>query len=380
MNAPLPSESLAAGLPLAPHPPVSEPVIRIEGLSKTFSDAAGPVLDDVSLQIARGDIYGVIGRSGAGKSTLVRCINRLERPSGGRVVVSGHETSRLEGRALRTARRDIGMIFQHFNLLSSRTVAGNVALPLEVARVPKAERGPRIAALLELVGLADKAQAYPSELSGGQKQRVGIARALATAPSVLLCDEATSALDPETTQQILALLRDINRRLGLTVVLVTHEMEVVRDIASHVAVLERGRLVEEGATFDVLAFPKSPVARSFLAGIVAHELPPEIQATLSPEPQADSDPVIRIVFTGAAANEPIVADLVGRFGLRPNILHGRIDQVAGRPLGVLTLVAGDGGDGRLAAALAHLARLGLHAEVIGHALRPALARRHGGPR
>jgi len=345
----------------------AEPVIRIEGLTKTFAAANGPVLDDVSLTIARGDIYGVIGRSGAGKSTLVRCINLLERPTRGRITVSGRDMTRLSGPDLRRARRDIGMIFQHFNLLSSRTVAGNVALPLEVAGVSRAEIAERVPPLLELVGLADKAGAYPSELSGGQKQRVGIARALASRPSVLLCDEATSALDPETTEQILALLRDINRRLGLTIVLITHEMEVVRDIASHVAVLERGRLVEEGATFDVLAFPKSAVARSFLSGLVAHELPAPVAARLASEPRPGSRPVFRIVFTGEAAHEPIIADLVTRFALRPNILHGRIDYVGERPLGVLTFEAA-ANEAQSTAVLAHLVALGLHAEIIGHAV------------
>ena len=253
------------------------PAIRLERLGKTFDPAVGPILDDISLTVGQGDIYGIIGRSGAGKSTLVRCINRLERPTAGRVLVAERDITALAGAELRSARRDIGMIFQHFNLLSSRTVAGNVALPLEVAGLSRAEIARRIPPLLELVGLADKAASYPSELSGGQKQRVGIARALATNPSVLLCDEATSALDPETTEQILSLLKDINRRLGLTIVLITHEMQVVRDIASHVAVLERGRLIEEGVTFDVLAFPKSAVARSFLSGLVAHELPPPVE-------------------------------------------------------------------------------------------------------
>jgi D-methionine transport system ATP-binding protein len=352
-----------------------EAAIRIEGLSKTFSKAAGPVLDNVSLTIRQGDIHGIIGRSGAGKSTLVRCINLLERPSAGRVFVSGREITSLRGHALRTARRDIGMIFQHFNVLSSRTVAGNVALPFQVAGLSRSEIAQRIPPLLDLVGLADKADAYPSELSGGQKQRVGIARAIALDPSVLLCDEATSALDPETTEQILALLRDINRKLGLTIVLITHEMQVLRDVATRVAVLDHGRLVEEGATFDVLAFPKSPVARSFLSGLVAHELPPPVAERLLSEAVPDSDPVLRIVFTGAAAHDPIVADLVSRFQIEPNILHGRIDYVGDRPLGVLTLVAGGAGS-LLPAVLSHLASLGLHVEVIGHAVRSVVTRRH----
>ena len=351
------------------------PAIQIERLTKRFPGVTGAVLDDVSLTIDRGDIYGIIGRSGAGKSTLVRCINALERPSAGRVLVSGREVTNLYGRALRTARRDIGMIFQHFNVLSSSTVAANVALPFKVAGLSRAEIARRIPPLLELVGLAHTADAYPSELSGGQKQRVGIARALALNPSVLLCDEATSALDPETTEQILALLRDINRKLGLTIVLITHEMHVVRDIATRVAVLDHGRLVEEGATFDVLAFPKSKVARSFLSGLVAHELPPVVASQLLPEPVAESDPVLRIVFTGEAAHEPIVAALVTQFQLQPNILHGRIDHVAERPLGVLTLVAGGAG-AKLPDLLSYLASLGLTVEVIGHAVRSAVTRRH----
>ncbi|NEV80495.1 ATP-binding cassette domain-containing protein, partial [Rhodopseudomonas sp. BR0C11] len=275
--------------------------------------------------------------------------------------------------------RDIGMIFQHFNVLSSHTVAGNVALPFKVAGLPRAEIARRIPPLLDLVGLAHKADAYPSELSGGQKQRVGIARALALDPSVLLCDEATSALDPETTDQILALLRDINRKLGLTIVLITHEMHVVRDIATRVAVLDHGRVVEEGATFDVLAFPKSAVARSFLSGLVAHELPAPVAAQLLPEAVPGSDPVLRIVFTGTAAHDPIVADLVSVFGVQPNILHGRIDYVGDRPLGVLTLVAGGAGD-KLPAVLSHLSSLGLVVEVIGHAVRSAVACRHSAAR
>ena len=344
------------------------PAIRLERLGKTFDPAVGPVLEDVSLTIGQGDIYGIIGRSGAGKSTLVRCINNLERPTSGRVLVAERDITALSGADLRSARRDIGMIFQHFNLLSSRTVAGNVALPLEVIGLSRAEIDRRIPSLLDLVGLADKAKSYPSELSGGQKQRVGIARALATDPSVLLCDEATSALDPETTEQILSLLKDINRRLGLTIVLITHEMQVVRDIASHVAVLERGRLVEEGATFDVLAFPKSPVARSFLSGLVAHELPPPVERRLRSEAGPDTDPVLRIVFSGDNAHQPIIADLVHRFPVEPNILFGRIDYVGDRPLGVLTLALANG-EAHLPAIVAHLVSLGLFAEVLGHVVR-----------
>lgn len=348
------------------------PVVRVEDLTMVYDPKAGPVLDKVSLTVGEGDIHGIIGRSGAGKSTLVRCLNQLVVPTAGRIEVSGHDVTRLSGGDLRRARRDIGMIFQHFSLMSSRTAADNIALPLEIAGVAKAEIRKRIPVLLDLVGLAAKADAYPVELSGGQKQRVGIARALALDPKVLLSDEATSALDPETTEQILDLLKDINRRLGLTIILITHEMDVVRAIASHVTVLEHGKVVESGPTFDVFAFPKSPVARSFLSSIVAHDLPPQIASRLRPQPAPDTDPVLRVVFTGASAHEPVVADLVDRFAIRASILHGRIDYIDGRPLGVLSLLLPGGGD-RVPAILAHLSALGLHGEVIGHAVRSSAA-------
>ncbi|MCL6706264.1 methionine ABC transporter ATP-binding protein [Pseudomonas sp. R2.Fl] len=343
-------------------------MIEIEGLGKVYDRRSGPVLSDISLEIAEGSIHGIIGRSGAGKSTLVRCLNGLVSPSSGRVVVAGRTITALKGRELRAARQQIAMIFQHFSLLSSRTAAANVALPLEIAGVPREEIRRRVPELLDLVGLSVKADAYPSELSGGQKQRVGIARALALDPSVLLSDEATSALDPETTEQILDLLKQINRRIGLTIVLITHEMDVVRRIADHVTVLEHGRIIETGPTFDVFAFPKSPTARSFLSSVVAHELPPEVTERLRSEPAHGTDPVLRITFTGAAAHAPVLADLVQRFHVRPNILHGRIDYIAGQPLGILTLVA-EGIGTQLDAALSFLSSLGLHGEVIGHAVR-----------
>jgi D-methionine transport system ATP-binding protein len=347
--------------------------VRVEDLSKTYDPAAGPVLDRVTLAVRAGDIHGVIGRSGAGKSTLVRCLNGLVRPSSGRIWVSGREITGLSGAALREARRGIAMIFQHFSLLSSRTAAGNVALPLEIAGVPRAEIRSRVPRLLDLVGLAAKADSFPSELSGGQKQRVGIARALALDPKVLLSDEATSALDPETTEQILDLIKSINRRLGLTVVLITHEMDVVRRIANQVTVLEAGRIAETGSTFETFAFPRSAVGRSFLASIVAHDLPPEVSARLVAAPRDDTDPVLRITFTGEAAHEPVLADLASRFGLRPNILHGRIDYIDGRPLGVLALRL-EGGAAKVGAVLSHLSTLGLHGEVVGHAVRSSAGR------
>ncbi|MHC5232203.1 methionine ABC transporter ATP-binding protein [Brucella sp. LJL56] len=366
MNVLMRSEPVSNAVPDERGP--VQPIIDIRSLTKTYDVKAGPIIDDVSLQIGKGTIHGIIGRSGAGKSTLVRCLNGLVRPNSGEVFISGREIITLGQGELRRLRREVSMIFQHFSLLSSRTAYENVALPLELAGVDYSKIRGRVNDLLDLVGLKEKADAYPSELSGGQKQRVGIARALALEPSVLLSDEATSALDPETTEQILSLLKDINRRLGLTIVLITHEMDVVRQIADHVTVLDGGRVVESGGTFDVFAFPRSAIARSFLASIVAHDLPSEVSQRLLREPIAGSDPVLRIIFSGEAAHAPVVATLVRRFGINPNILHGRIDYIAGQPLGIMTLVA-EGASANLADVRSYLSSLNLHGEVIGHVVR-----------
>lgn len=242
-------------------------MITLENVSKIFykKKAAITALSDVSFRVDAGEVFGVIGSSGAGKSTLIRCINLLERPTGGRIIVDGMDLLSLTPRELTLARRDIGMIFQHFNLLSSRTVFGNVALPLELSGTPWPELQTRVRELLALVGLEQKAEDYPASLSGGQKQRVAIARTLASRPKVLLCDEATSALDPETTLSILALLRDINRQFGITILLITHDMNVVRAICDRVAVISEGRLVEEGAVREVFAQPKTELTRRFIA-------------------------------------------------------------------------------------------------------------------
>jgi len=241
-------------------------MISITGLNKRYRTAHGPVdaLCDIELTVDSGDIFGIIGLSGAGKSTLIRCLNRLEEPDGGSIVVAGRELVGLHRGELREARKKIGMIFQHFNLLDSRTVFGNVAFPLELAGCPKKEIAPRVDEILELVGLQDRKQAYPSQLSGGQKQRVGIARALANHPDFLLCDEATSALDPQTTASILELLADLNRKLGVTIVLITHEMQVIRQICNKVAVLDQGRVVESGSVQEVFNAPRSSTMRMFL--------------------------------------------------------------------------------------------------------------------
>ncbi|WP_105634781.1 methionine ABC transporter ATP-binding protein [Cronobacter dublinensis] len=239
-------------------------MITLEGLSKTYAGEGRPALNDVSLTVPQGAVYGILGRSGAGKSTLLRCLNLLERPTSGRILMNGADITRLDDRALRQHRARTAMVFQHFNLLHARTVADNVAVPLEITGVPRPARRERVAELLELVGLADKADAFPSRLSGGQKQRVGIARALAARPQVLLCDEATSALDPDTTASVLSLLADINRQLGLTIVLITHELEVVKAICDHAALLEDGRLVESGRLADLLTAPWSVLRQTLV--------------------------------------------------------------------------------------------------------------------
>lgn len=240
----------------------SEPFLKVTGLSRRFGQTLA--IDDISFALGRGEVLGIIGRSGAGKSTLIRCLNGLEKPDTGQVEIDGRDITPLSETALQVERRRIGMIFQHFNLLSSRTVLDNVALPLKLAGMGRAARHKRAAQLLERVGLAGKEQAYPAQLSGGQKQRVGIARALASDPVLLLCDEATSALDPETTVSILALLRDINREFGLTIVMITHEMNVARRIADHVLVLAKGRIVEQGPVRQVLTHPQAEETRQLL--------------------------------------------------------------------------------------------------------------------
>jgi D-methionine transport system ATP-binding protein len=342
-------------------------MIEIQGVSKTFRGDRGPVevLRDVTLSIREGEIFGIIGRSGAGKSTLVRCINLLERPTAGRVTVAGRELTALDVGALRQARHRVGMIFQHFNLLSSRTVLDNVALPLELAGATRAAAREAATPLLEVVGLSGKVARYPSELSGGEKQRVGIARALATEPAVLLCDEATSALDPETTTSILALLRDINRKLGLTIVLITHEMQVIREICERVAVLDHGRVVEQGTVFDVFTSPVAEVTRRFVRDLVDRDLPPSLVARLGAPPAGLVHPVLRIVFTGPSALQPIVAEAVRRHGVLLNILQATIDEIQGQPYGNVVVEAiGRGAD--VQAALEFIRGNQLKVEVIGH--------------
>ncbi len=311
------------------------PVLRVDGVSRRFGEVRA--LDGVSLQVGRGEVLGIIGRSGAGKSTLIRCLNGLERPDAGRVEFEGHDLSRLDERALQPLRRRIGMVFQHFNLLSARTVAQNVTLPLRIGGIARKARATRVRELLDLVGLPDKAGAYPTQLSGGQRQRVGIARALAAGPSLLLCDEATSALDPETTRAILALLRDINRRLNLSIVLITHEMSVVRAIADTVAVMEAGRIVEQGPVGEVLAAPRHPLTQRLLAG-TRPELPGPLHERLRDHPHPGSGKaVLQVDVRGAQAGEPFIAELFRQVGIPAALLHGGVEVMRDEPVGRLFL-------------------------------------------
>jgi len=331
-------------------------MIRLEGVTKRYRSAAGErvALDDVTLSVAQGQVFGVVGRSGAGKSTLIRTINRLETPDAGRIFVGDEEITALKPAALRAARRRIGMIFQHFNLLNARTIAQNVAFPLKLEGRPSVEVDRRVNDLLARLGLADHAAKYPAQLSGGQKQRVGIARALACEPRVLLCDEATSALDPETTDEILTLLDQLNRELDLTVVLITHQMEVVRRVCDRVAVLQDGRLVEEGATADVFLHPKAAATRAMLAEGEGGET---YDASVVPA----GGRLARLTFRGASTYAPELSRIARSVGVDYSILSGRISRIRGEPYGQL-IVAFTGGDAE--AAMGQLSARGVTVEAV----------------
>ena len=339
-------------------------MIDIRGLTQTFAGANGPVevLRGIDLQIQPGEVFGIIGKSGAGKSSLVRTINLLNRPTSGAVIVNGRDMTQLNDADLRAARRDIGMVFQHFNLLSSRTVFDNAALPLELAGVSKAEIAQRITPLLELVGLAHLANRYPAQISGGQKQRVGIARALASNPRVLLSDEATSALDPETTRSILDLLRQVNRELGVTVVLITHQMQVIKQIADRVAVMEAGQVVELGAVLDVFTNPQQAITQSLIDEIVPQELPASVQQRVQALslglPAGQSGQLLRLSYAGDSAYQPVLSHLIRELGLDLSILHGQIDDIQGQTFGSLAVFA-SGPPAQITAAIAYLQRNGV---------------------
>src|SRR5690554_4417643 len=316
-----------------------------------------PALHPTSMTIETGEVFGIVGHSGAGKSTLIRLINKLEPATGGRILIDDEDITRYSAADLRAFRRKVGMIFQHFNLLSSRTVADNIAFPMKLAGVySKAEIRARVAELLELVSLSDQGTKYPSQLSGGQKQRVGIARALACRPSILLCDEATSALDPQTTQSVLRLLAEINRELGLTIVLITHEMDVVRRICDRVAVMDGGRIVEMGPVSEVFLHPKHPTTRDFVfesESIDSQEMQEDLQKA--------NGRILRLTFKGESTYQPLLGSVARASGVDFSILSGRIDHIKDTPYGQLTLSL-IGGD--LEAAMTALEAADVHVEVL----------------
>lgn len=343
-------------------------MIQLQHISKVYEGKNRvEALKDINLSIKEGEIYGIIGHSGAGKSTLIRCINMLERPTSGAVIVDGTDLVSLSETDLRKARKSIGMIFQHFNLLSSRTVYENVAFPLELQGLSKSQIKERVMPILDIVKLTDRMDNYPVQLSGGQKQRVGIARALASDPKVLLCDEATSALDPTTTQDILDLLKDINRKMNLTIIMITHEMQVIREICDHVAVIEGGYILEEGTVVDVFTNPREKTTREFIGSVVKEDLPKEALAHLNMQDTwaEGTAPVVRLKFTGNATDEPVVAGLVKRFGLDVSILFGGIDYIQDTSVGRLIIVL-EGERSKAQEGLDYIKELPIGSEVIGY--------------
>ena len=334
-------------------------MIEFHHVQKTYrvSGRDVPALQSTDLRIEQGQVFGLIGHSGAGKSTLLRLINRLEEPSAGRILVAGENVTALDATGLRRFRRQVGMIFQHFNLLSSKTVAANVAMPLELAgELSREQITQRVAELLARVGLSEHANKYPAQLSGGQKQRVAIARALATAPKILLCDAATSALDPQTTAQVLQLLAEINRELGLTIVLITHEMDVIRRVCDQVAVMDGGSIVEQGPVAQVFLHPQHPTTRRFVQ---------EDEQVDENEQRDDfahvSGKILRLTFQGEATYAPLLGTVARETGVDYSILAGRIDRIKDTPYGQLTLAL-TGGD--LDAAMARFRAADVHLEVL----------------
>ncbi|OIU66947.1 methionine ABC transporter ATP-binding protein [Rossellomorea aquimaris] len=326
-------------------------MITISDVKKIYQSKAGPIsaVNGVNLSVKEGEIFGVIGYSGAGKSTLIRMLNGLEVPTEGTINVGGQAVSTIKGKKLREARQSIGMIFQHFNLLWSRTVIDNIQFPLEIAGVPKKERIKRANELLTLVGLEGRGDAYPAQLSGGQKQRVGIARALANNPSVLLCDEATSALDPQTTDSILDLLVDINKRLGLTIVLITHEMHVIKKICHRVAVMENGKVAELGDVLEVFRNPQQQVTKRFVKEVSQDQDSDEVIEQLIKE--YPTGKVLKFTFVGESTGQPLITSLIRKFDLEVNILQGQISQTQKGAYGTL-FVHLDGEESQLKEALA----------------------------
>lgn len=335
-------------------------MIEIRNVSKIYETKNKKVVgvDDVTLTIQKGDIFGIVGYSGAGKSSLLRCINLLEKPTKGEILVDGQDLTALSSGALRKARLKIGMIFQHFYLINQKTIADNIRFALKAANYPANEMDERIDELLEMVGLSEKREVFPSQLSGGQKQRVGIARALANNPSILLCDEATSALDPKTTLSILELLKDINKKLGITIVLITHEMDVVKEICNRMAIMQDGRVVESGDVYDLFASPKEPLTQEFIKSVVSFDIPEAILRDVRGE-------IVKIIFKGDIAVEGIISDMLQRYSIHGNFLHGTIEYIQERPLGIFIMEL-LGEQAAVKEAKNYLMKRGTIVEVIAH--------------
>jgi D-methionine transport system ATP-binding protein len=347
-------------------------VIELKQISKIYPDKKGGMhaLNDVSLLVAPGQIYGVMGRSGAGKSTLIRVVNLLERPNSGSVRVGGLNLLSLSAPELLKARREIGMIFQQFNLLSSRNVAQNIALPLELERLPRRLIKKRVDELLNLVGLSDKEHVYPEQLSGGQKQRVAIARALANKPKVLLSDEATSSLDPETTDTILQLLKRINQELGLTILLITHEMDVIRKICQRACILNEGKIIEEGEVVEIFSHPKTEIAKRFVLSSLHVEVPEPLQKVLQKDADAHSVPVVRLTFLGKKAEEPLMVSLLTKFNVLTNILQANLNWVQGASIG-MSICELLGEPDQIIKSLEFIKEQGIDVEMLGYVNRSA---------
>ncbi|MGM0825861.1 MAG: methionine ABC transporter ATP-binding protein [Pseudomonadota bacterium] len=345
-------------------------MIELTNVSKTYGTGSHAVhaLKGVNLTIPKGAIHGVIGLSGAGKSTLIRCVNLLERPTQGTVTVDGQEITGLSIPALNQARHRIGMIFQHFNLLTTRNVFDNVALPLELMGQPRNDIRERVTPLLKLVGLSDKSDQYPAQLSGGQKQRVAIARALASNPRVLLCDEGTSALDPQTTSSILELLRDINQQLGITILLITHEMEVVKSICHRVSLISDGELVEDAEVGDFFTAPRTQLGREFLNDFLQLSPPKELLDRLRDDPGANAHPVVRLTFSGDAVSTPLISRLARDCGVDVSILQAKVESIQDRTLGLM-IAELLGTSEQTQAAMNYLADHQLQVEVLGYVQR-----------
>ncbi|MDG6895151.1 methionine ABC transporter ATP-binding protein MetN [Volucribacter amazonae] len=343
-------------------------MIQLKNVSKIF-DVAGKkltALDNINLTVPKGEIFGVIGASGAGKSTLIRCVNLLETPTFGSVIVDNKDLTQFNQQQLVHERRNIGMIFQHFNLLSSRTVYDNIALPLELAQQPKEKITQKVTALLALVGLTDKKDTYPANLSGGQKQRVAIARALALDPKVLLCDEATSALDPATTQSILKLLKEINRTLGITILLITHEMDVVKRICDQVAVIDKGQLIEQGSVSEIFSNPKTELAQEFIRSTFHINLPEEYLEKLSESPKHEKAyPIIKFEFTGRSVDAPLLSQASKKYGVELSILTSQIDYAGGVKFGY-TIAEVEGDEDAITQTKIYLMENNVRVEVLGY--------------